>query len=153
MKKLMILAAALISSNVLAEEMCGVLKTVNGQVKSVMEPCSLHEHPVSCTKEKMEIIGGKKWITFEAVPCPPGKQKTVEQIQREENAAQKRKCGKDFMALRVGMTLDRFEECHEALAYVTETVGKNGTVETYRSTFYLIDARGGKIVSYTKRRF
>lgn len=153
MKRLIILAIVLISSNVLAEEMCGVLKTVNGQVKSVMEPCSLHEHPASCTKEKTEIINGKEWITFETVPCQPGKQKTVEQIQREEEAAQKRKCGKDFMALRVGMTLDRFEECHEALSYVTDTVSKDGKIETYRSTFYLINTKDGRIVSYTKRRY
>lgn len=79
-----------------------------------------------------------------------------DQIARDEakeESVKKSKCGKDFMALRVGMTLDRFKECHEALAYVTETVGKDGTVETYRSTFYLIDAKGGRIVSYTKRRY
>lgn len=98
--------------------------------------------------EVMKKVDGR--MTFVSVPCST--MKTV-QIATEGDAAKKQKCGKDFMALRVGMTLDRFEECHEALSYVTETVGKGGTVETYRSTFYLINANDGRIVSYTKRRF
>ena len=77
----------------------------------------------------------------------------VARDEAKEESAKKRKCGKDFMALRVGMALDRFEECHEALSHVTDTVSKDGKVETYRSTFYLINAKDGRIVSYTKRRY
>lgn len=55
------------------------------------------------------------------------------------------------MALRIGMTLDRFEECHEALSYVTDAVGKGGVVEIHRSTFYFIHAQNGRIVGYTRR--
>lgn len=77
-----------------------------------------------------------------------------EKMEREEardQAAKKGKCGKDFMGIRVGMTLDRFELCHEAISFVTETTDKSGLIETYRSTFYFINARDGKIVSYTRR--
>lgn len=135
--------AALISSGAMSAEMCRVLTKSNTWVT---EPCT--ETPIPCAKEWTDEKGRRH---SETVPCAPGKQKTIEQEQREEDAAKKSKCGKDFMALRVGMTLDRFEECHEALSYVTETTDKNGLIETYRSTFYIIHFAKGRVVSYTRR--
>lgn len=89
--------------------------------------------------EEMRKVDGR--MVFVSVPC----------AQSEEDAAKKRKCGKDFMALRVGMTFDRFEACNEALSYVTETTDKSGLVETYRSTFYIIHFSNDRVVSYTRR--
>lgn len=112
-------------------------------------PCSEMERPIPCTKEWTDEKG--HW-NQEIIPCPPGtKQKTFEQEQREEEAAMKRKCGKDFGQLRVGMTMDRFEECNGAASYVTDTVGRGGVVETWRSTFYWIHVQNGRVVSYTRR--
>ncbi len=71
--------------------------------------------------------------------------------QADEREARRRKCGKDFEALRIGMTLDRYEECTEAVDHVTQTVSQSGVTEVYRSTFYLIQARDGRIVSFTRR--
>lgn len=68
-----------------------------------------------------------------------------------DEAAQARRCGKDFNAIRVGMNLKRFEQCSEALAYVTETVVGGVRVETWRSTIYFIHARDGRIIGYTRR--
>lgn len=68
-----------------------------------------------------------------------------------EEAAQKKKCGKDFGKLRVGMTLGRYEECTDGVIFMTETVSKGAVVETYRSTFYFIHARDGLIVAFTRR--
>lgn len=96
-------------------------------------------------------------LTPVKVPCDQVKragnpaQQAAMQAQAEEREARRRKCGKDFEALRIGMTLDRYEECTEALDHVTQTVTQAGTTETYRSTFYLIQARDGRIVSYTRR--
>lgn len=70
--------------------------------------------------------------------------------QEHEEAAQKRKCGKDYGAIRVGMAIDRLEECSGAV-YVTETVTKGGVIETYRTMFDMVDVKDGKVVSYTKR--
>lgn len=89
--------------------------------------------------EEMRKVDGR--MVFVSVPC----------VQSEEDTAKKRKCGKDFMALHVGMTMDRFEECNEALSYVTETTDKNGLIETYRSTFYFIHFSKDKVVSFTRR--
>lgn len=100
-----------------------------------------------CSKE--EVINGSTYITD--VPCPPGKRKTIEQIEREEQAAKKRKCGKDYNALRVGMKLSRIEQCYEEPAFVTETTSAGGTVETYRGTFYFIHVQDGRVVGYTRR--
>lgn len=72
--------------------------------------------------------------------------------QDQEEAAQKRKCGKDFGAIRVGMAIARLQECTGA-AYVTETVSKDGVVETYQTQFDIVDVKNGKVVSYTKRRY
>jgi len=77
-----------------------------------------------------------------------------EELAREEEreeAAMKRKCGKDYGQLRTGMTLDRYKECNGAPAYVTDTVGADGRIETWRSTFYWIRVKNGRIVSYTRR--
>ena len=70
---------------------------------------------------------------------------------REHEAKQKKACGKDFDQLRVGMTLARFEQCNESLSFVTESFTQGGAIETYRSTFYWINARNGRVVSYTRR--
>ena len=107
------------------------------------------EHDAACYKE---TINEKGLSAFEAVPCSPGKQKTVEQIQREEEAALKRKCGKDYMVLRIGMKIERLEECYGAV-YITETVTKDGAIETYRTMFDMVNVKNGKVVSYTKRRY
>lgn len=112
-----------------------------------MPVLSFAEHDALCFKEKTNENG---WVTGEAIPCPPGKQKTVEQIQREEEAALKRKCGKDYGAIRIGMSIKRLEDCTGAV-FLTRTVGKNGTVETYRTTFDWVNVQNGKIISYTER--
>lgn len=109
-----------------SRESCEVMKKVDGVLTSVQVPCSQVKRPTTPDQE------------------------AALQKQRDEQAARKRKCGKDFEALRIGMSLDRYEECTEALDYVTETVTKTGIVKTYRSTFYLIQSAGGKIISYTR---
>lgn len=112
-------------------------------------PCSSLERKIPCTKEWTDEKGHSYG---EEVPCPPGsKQKTVEQVQREEDAAKARRCGRDFGQLRVGMTLERFEACNEAAAYVTVTTGRSGSVEMYRSTFYWLHVKDGQIIGFTRR--
>lgn len=108
------------------------------------------EHPALCFKERVETVNGKKSTIGEAVPCPPGKQKTVEQIQREEDSALKRKCGKDYGALRIGMSIKRLEECTGAVL-LTQTVDKAGRVDTYRTNFDWVNVQNGKVISYTER--
>lgn len=73
--------------------------------------------------------------------------------EEKEEVVKKRKCGKDYMALRVGMTLERIDQCYEEPAYVTGTVSKGGVVETYRGAFYFIYVQNGRVVGYTRRRF
>lgn len=71
--------------------------------------------------------------------------------EEKEEAVKKRKCGKDYMALRVGMTLERIDQCYEEPAYVTDTVSKGSVVETYRGTFYFIYVQNGRVIGYTRR--
>lgn len=129
-------------------EVCSEVSKINGVLTSVDVPCSKFDRPIPCIKT---LTDEKGWTRYEEIPCEPGKQKTVQQVEREEAAAQKKKCGKDYQAMRIGMTLDRYEECTDGLVYVTETVSKGGVVETWRSTFYFIHARDGRIVAYTRR--
>lgn len=131
-----------------SQESCEEMRKVNGRMAFVSVPCAKLEHEEVCYDEKTDAQGR---ITQTTAPCPTGKGKTVEQRQREEDAVKKRKCGKDFMALRVGMTRDRFEECNEGLSYVTETTDKDGLIETYRSTFYYVHFSKDRVVSYTRR--
>lgn len=76
-------------------------------------------------------------------------QESFQEDAREESA-QKRKCGKDYMTLRIGMKIQRVEECLGAV-YVTETTSKSGVTETYRTTFDLVQVKDGRVVSYTRR--
>lgn len=92
--------------------------------------------------EAAELVPDKGWV-YTPYPCP---------VDADE-AAKEKTCGKDYGELRVGMTLKRVEQCLEALAFETETVSKAGKVETYRSTFYWIQARNGRVVSYTRRTY
>lgn len=137
-----------VGGSALAGESCSMMRKINGVLTDVPVPCSTLDRPVACTKT---VTNEKGWQTIETVPCEPRKQKTVQQVEREELAAQKRKCGKDFQALRVGMTLERYEECTDGVIFMTETVSKGAVVETYRSTFYFIHARDGRIVAFTRR--
>lgn len=89
--------------------------------------------------------------SYKDLPCDPDNKSVSEIEQEKEEAVKKRKCGKDFMVLRVGMTLERIEQCYEEPAYVTETVGKGGVVETYRGTFYFIYVQNGRVIGYTRR--
>jgi hypothetical protein len=70
--------------------------------------------------------------------------------QDKEEAAQKRKCGKDYGVLRIGMSIDRLQDCMGAV-YVTKTVRKDGVIETYRTMFDLVNVKDGKVISYTER--
>lgn len=92
--------------------------------------------------EEGDIVPGKGWV-YTKVPCP---------VDPDEVAKEKA-CGKDYGALRIGITLKRFEQCNEALAYETTTVSKAGKVDVYRSTFYWVQVQGGKVVGYTRRTF
>lgn len=103
---------------------------------------SLSGSAFAASCESAALVPGKGWV-YTPVPCP---------VDPDEVAKEKA-CGKDFGALRIGMSLKRFEQCNEALALETESVTKDGRTEVYRSTFYWIQARGGKIVGYTRRTF
>lgn len=90
--------------------------------------------------ESGDVVPGKGWV-YTQYPCP---------VDADEVAKEKA-CGKDYGELRVGMTIKRVEQCLEALSYETEKVGQGGKVEIYSSTFYWIQARNGKVISYTRR--
>lgn len=126
---------------------CDFPVTVSGKQSYKTAPCPKGEFMASCNKE---IIDEKGWTRWEAIPCPPGQRKTVNQMDREEDASQKRKCGKDYMMLRIGMKIERLEECYGAV-YLTETTSKRGVTKTYRTTFDLVQVKDGRVVSYTRR--
>ncbi len=127
---------------------CESVKMVNGKMVVKSVPCTNMETPIPCAKEWTDADG--TWHSEER-KCMPGEQKTVEQTHREEEAARKKQCGKDYKAMHIGMTLDRFEQCTDGLIYITDTVIKGAVLESYRSTFYIIHAKDGKIVAYTRR--
>lgn len=113
-------------SSASAAETCEVMRKVNGVLTGVQVPCSELKRPTTPDQD------------------------AALKAERDEQAAKKRQCGKDFEALRIGMSVSRFEQCTDGLVYVTDTVTKDGTVQTYRSTFYLIQVSNGKIISYTR---
>ncbi len=126
---------------------CDFPVRVNGKTSYKTAPCPKGEFMASCTKETKNEKG---WTIFESIPCPPGQRKTINQLQNEEESAQKRKCAKDFGAIRIGMSIDRLEECTGA-AYVTKTVVKGSMIETYRTMFYWVNVKNGRVISFTER--
>lgn len=130
-----------------AAEQCFVMKKGANGYESVEEPCESFDRKLPCT-ERIDYKGG---TIFQDVPCAPGQQKTMRQVEEEENAAKRKACGKDYGKLKVGMTLDRFEQCTEALVFVTDRVDGAGVLEIYRSTFYVIESRDGRIVAFSRR--
>lgn len=114
-------------------------------------PCSSFDRLIPCTKDWTDEKG--HWHS-EIIECPPNaKQKTFEQVERDEEAAKEKACGKDYGELRVGMTIKRFEQCNEAVTFETETISKDGSIKLYSSTFWWIRVKSGRIVSYTRRTF
>lgn len=112
-------------------------------------PCSSLERPIPCTKDWTDEKGS---FHSDVVPCPPGtKQKTYEQAAREEEQVKRAKCGKDYKSARIGMLASRFSECTDGLIYVTETLTSKGVTETYRTTFYYVYVKDGRIVGLTRR--
>ena len=153
MKRFILASAVLLafSLNAVADERsCSISRMGTNGLEFIDVPCTTMEQKIPCAREWTDENGS--WNSEER-PCAPGEQKTVEQLDREENAAQKRKCGKDFKALRVGMKFSRFEQCNEEPTFITDTVGAGGVVETYRGTFYFIYVKNDKIISYTRRRY
>lgn len=125
-KLVLAVLAVLMAGTAAAGEMCEVMRKADGVLTSVQVPCSQVRR--ATTPEHEAALAS----------------------DRQEAAARKRQCGKDFEALRVGMTLKRYEQCTGGLVFVTDTTSKEGVVKTYRSTFYLIDAKGGRVVSFTR---
>ena len=81
------------------------------------------------------------------------RKKSFDDFQRQqarEEATQKRKCGKDYMAIRIGMTIKRLDDCTGA-AYINQTVTQDGVIETYRTMFKYVNVKNGKVISYTNR--
>lgn len=68
-----------------------------------------------------------------------------------EEAARKKRCGKDYQALRIGMTVERVDDCYSMVVYETTTVTAKGTIDTYHTTFHIINFTNGKLSSYTRR--
>lgn len=73
-----------------------------------------------------------------------------ERKEAKEETALKRKCGKNYHTLRIGMTLDNLEQCVGAI-YITKTVSKGGVIETYRTSFDWVHVQNGRVISYTER--
>lgn len=71
--------------------------------------------------------------------------------QEREEADQKRKCGKDYQRLRIGMKISRLQECSGA-TYFTKTVSADGVVETYRAMFDWVFVKNGVVTGYTERK-
>lgn len=102
--------------------------------------------PNSSCNEQWPVNG-----EYRDMPCDPDNKSPIDVAYEEQMAALKRKCGKDAGQLRVGMTLERFEDCNGTASFVTDTVGKGGVVETWRATFYWLHVQNGRIVGYTRR--
>lgn len=102
--------------------------------------------PNSSCNEQWPVNG-----EYRDMPCDPDHKSPLDVAYEEQMAALKRKCGKDAGQLRVGMTLERFEDCNGTASFVTDTVGKGGTVETWRASFYWLHVQNGRIVGYTRR--
>jgi hypothetical protein len=132
-----------------AENVCDFPIMVKGKLSYKTAPCPKGEFMATCSKES---IDDKGWSSGEIIPCPPGQRKTIDQIHREEESVQKRKCGKDYMTIRIGMAIEQLEDCHGA-SYVTETVSASGVVETYRTVFDWVYVKNGRVIGYTKRKF
>jgi hypothetical protein len=116
--------------------------------------------------ERMKLLAGKKkdpysscfeqWKVngvYKEMPCDPNKKSPSQVEYEKEQAAMKKKCGKDYQQLRVGMSLQRFEDCTDGVVFVTDTMTAGGLVETYRSSFYIINVKNDRVVSYTRRRY
>jgi len=126
-KLLAVSLLALSATYVWGEETCEVMRKVNGTLKGVPVPCSqLRQH------------------------MSP-EQRAARDMQEQERAERQRKCGKDYEALRIGMPFERYEECTEEPILIGESVTKDGLIENYRGTFYLIRVQNGRIVGYTRR--
>lgn len=77
-----------------------------------------------------------------------------ENLFRQEEQAEankKKRCGKNYMVLKVGLSFDQVEKCFGMLSFVTETTAKSGVVETYRTSFYLIQFMNDRVVAFTRR--
>lgn len=100
-------------------------------------------HAAPC--EVASLVPGKGW-EYRAVPCE-------KEPFAEDDARKKKACGKDYGALRIGMTRTRVQQCYEALSFETETVTAAGTTEIWRSTFQWIQVRDGRVVGFTRRTY
>lgn len=127
---------------------CFDLKKINGLLTDVPIACEALDRPVPCSRETL-LPNGSRLI--EDRPCAPHEQRTVQQVEREEEAAKLKQCGKDFGATRIGMRLDRFELCTDGTVFVAETQVKGALIETFRSTFYVLQVRDGRIVAFTRK--
>ncbi len=77
-----------------------------------------------------------------------------EQLAKKEaadEARKERRCGKQYGRVLIGMSYDRVEDCLEGLAYASRTTTASGEIETYYSTFYLINFKDDKVVSFSRR--
>lgn len=179
MKKLMILIVALIASNAWASgedlencltkdgvhmdmNICEILRKekledVAYQKRQIeyREQLNLKQAEREAEKAKQQAVieeGNKKRIA-EMSRQEAENKRYREQMERDEakaETAKKRKCGKDYNTLRIGMTLDNLEQCVGAV-YMTKTVIKGGAVETYRTAFDWVHVQNGRVVSYTER--
>lgn len=83
-------------------------------------------------------------------------EKVVQEAERQEAreqasmAARKKACGADFGQLRVGMSVERAQQCFAPFRLVGEMAMPGGNVATYRSGWALLTVRNGQIVSYQR---
>jgi len=148
MHRYLISALVLLAASSARADSCSEMRKVNGVLTAVSIPCEQLETPIPCSETTVDAQG-RTLITDR--PCRPGEQKTIQQVERDERAAKKKACGRDFETLRIGMKLTRFEQCTDGTSFVTETVTKQRVVEVYRSTFYWLHVVDGVIVGYTRR--
>lgn len=68
----------------------------------------------------------------------------------EMEAALKRKCGKDYMNPRIGMTLARAQLCIGDLTLESQINRKDGVISTYSDGYTYINVMSDRIVSWHK---
>lgn len=153
MKKLMIAAVGIVFvSGLAAKEKCSVLRQGASGLEWGTEDCK--EHPIPCSREWTDEKG--TWHSVE-VPCAPGKQKTREQVERDEARAYaakqkpiKDKCGADYRQPKVGMTLARAQECVAKFAMTSQINRADGVVSTYSGRGMYLHVMGDKVIAWGK---
>lgn len=106
-------------------------------------------------ERKKNLAAAQEWKRRDDAEQAKIRRNWKETEEKYESAMRKQEkaCGRDYQNPRIGMSYERAEQCLGVLSFHGEILAERGPTDVYKSQWYIVHFRGGKLVAAARRKY